>query len=283
VGAFNVHNLDDVRAVVEAAEELRSPVILMASQSVLAYAGVPYLAGLMRAAALSADVPVAVQLDHGQSFELAVECMLHGFSAIMFDGSHLPLADNTALTKKVVEVARIFGVSVEGELGVLGGKEDDLLIAEGASTLTDPAEAAQFVEETGIDVFAPSIGTAHGFYKQKPNIDFARLHAIRTAVKVPLALHGSSGLSAEVIKRVIQSGVAKVNIGTDLKNTYTASLRQFLTEHPDEHEPRKVFAHARKALHNAVKQYLQLLGSAGRRSAQQGERCGSGCCSKAIR
>lgn len=264
VGAFNVHNLDDARAVVEAAEELKSPVIMMASQSALNYAGVAYAGSLFRQAAQSVSVPVAVQLDHGQSFELAVQCMRHGFSGVMFDGSHLPLEENIALTKKVVEVARIFGVSVEGELGVLGGKEDDLVVDEEDSALTDPKEAVRFVEETGIDVFAPSIGTAHGFYKEAPRLDFARLQEIRAAVKVPIAMHGSSGLSEDVIKRAIEDGVTKINIGTDLKAVYTGSMREFLHEFPEEHEPRKVFAHARAALQDVVKEKIRLLGSNGK-------------------
>lgn len=264
VGAFNVHNLDDVRAVVEAADELRSPVILMASQSALSYAGVAYLGALMCEAASAVQVPVAVQLDHGQSFELAVDCMRHGFSGVMFDGSQLPFGDNVALTKKVVEVARVFDVSVEGELGVLGGKEDDLVVDDSRSTLTNSDEAVRFVEETEIDVLAPSVGTAHGFYKRTPNIDFERLQEICRVVGVPVALHGSSGLSTDVIKRAISCGVKKVNIGTDLKSLYTTSLRDFLVKHPEEHEPRKVFAYVRDELKSRVKYHLQLLGSIGR-------------------
>lgn len=264
VGAFNVHNLDDARAVVEAAENVQSPVILLVSQSAINYAGASYVAQICKVAAQEVSVPVAVQLDHGQSFELAVECMRQGLTGVMFDGSHLPLDENIAQTKKVVEVARIFGVSVEGELGVLGGKEDDLVVDEADAKYTDPTQALRFVEETGIDVFAPAIGTAHGFYTHEPKLDFERLALIRSKVVVPIALHGSSGLSSEAVQQALDLGVQKVNIGTDLKAMYVDSIREFLKNNPKEHEPRKVFIHARKAMIELVQTRLQLLGSAGK-------------------
>jgi len=261
VAAFNVHNLDDARAVVEAAEELNSPVILMVSQSALEYAGLSFAARICRTAAEEVRIPVAVQLDHGRSVELALACMHHGFTAVMFDGSHLPLEENIAQTRQVVKAAARFGVSVEGELGVIGGKEDELAVADQESNLTDPQEAQRFVEATGIDVFAPAVGTAHGFYTRPPRINLERVRALWAQVKVPLALHGSSGLSTVVLKQLIAEGIAKVNIGTDLKAAYTASLRGFLTELPEEHEPRKVFAFAREQMKNLVRERLGLLGS----------------------
>lgn len=262
IGAFNVHNLDDARAVVEAAEAVRSPVILLVSQSAINYAGVAYIASICRAAAEQVTVPVAVQLDHGQSFEIAIECIRHGFSSVMFDGSALPYEENIVQTKKVVEVASIFGVSVEGELGVLGGKEDDLEVDDEDAALTNPDQAADFVQRTGIDVFAPSIGTAHGFYTAEPKIDFVRLKQIREKVATPIALHGSSGLAEDVIKQAIAEGVTKINVGTDLKWAYTSAMREFLLANPKEHEPRKVFADAREAMFSFVKERIRLLGSA---------------------
>jgi fructose-bisphosphate aldolase class II len=264
VAAFNIHNLDDARAVVEGAQQVDSPVILLVSQSAINYAGVAYISRIARTAAEMVKVPVAVQLDHGQSFELAVDCMRHGFSGVMFDGSHLPFEENVALTKKVVEVAKIFGVSVEGELGVLGGKEDDLIVDQKDALLTDPQQAVKFVAETGIDVLAPAIGTAHGFYKQEPKLDFTRLKNIYSLVDVPIALHGSSGLSNEVLHQALASGASKVNIGTDLKAMYVNSIREFLEENPKEHEPRKVLGYARSTMFKLVQERLQLLGSAGK-------------------
>ena len=264
VAAFNVHNLDDSRAVVEAAECVNSPVILLVSQSAIQYAGISYVAQICKVAAQEVKVPVAVQLDHGQSFELAVACMRHGFSGVMFDGSNLPLEENITQTKKVVEVAKIFGVSVEGELGVLGGKEDNLVVDEADAKYTDPQQALRFVEETGIDVFAPAIGTAHGFYKQEPKLDFARLESIRSQVAIPIALHGSSGVAMEAVQRALDLGVRKVNVGTDLKALYVDSIRKFLQENPKEHEPRKVFGYARKAMIQLIQERLQELGSVGK-------------------
>lgn len=264
VGAFNVHNMDDVQAVVRAAEELRAPVILMGSQSGLKYSGVSYLAAICRTAAESASVPVALQLDHGQTFELVLQCIRYGFTSVMFDGSQLPYDENVAETRRVVEVARAFGVSVEGELGLLGGKEDDIIVDEDDARLTDPDEAVRFVEATGIDVFAPAVGTAHGFYQGEPEIDFARLTEISSRLSVPVALHGSSGLSDEVIGKAIECGAKKINVGTDLKWAYTHSLREFLVNNPTEHEPRKVFADARAKMTEMVKDKIRLFKSDGR-------------------
>lgn len=261
---FNVHNLDDVRAVVEGAEEVGSPVILLVSESAINYGGATYLGKICCTAAQVAKIPVAVQLDHGHSFELAVECMRYGFSGVMFDGSHLPLRENIIQTKKVVEVAKVFGVSVEGELGVLGGKEDDIDVADDKARLTDPDQAVDFVRQTGIDVFAPAVGTAHGFYASTPNLDFARLQKISSMVSVPVALHGSSGLSVNVLRKALASGVAKINVGTDLKLAYVNALKEFTTQNPTEHEPRKVFYYARQEMSKLVQERLKLMGSAGR-------------------
>ena len=245
IGAFNVHNLEDVQAVVWAASELESPVIIQVSESAYKYAGGGYISSIVKAAAQETKVPIALQLDHGKDFNLILEAMRHGFTSVMIDGSHLPFEENIALTARVVENARKFGISVEGELGRVGGKEDDIEVSQSKAFLTDPDQAVTFVEETGIDLLAPAIGTMHGLYRGEPKIDFDRLAEIRSKVNVPLVLHGGSDLSEAIIERVINLGVAKINVGTDLKYAMTDGIKEYLAEKPDEFEPRKVFAAAR--------------------------------------
>ena len=238
VGAFNVHNMEDVQAVVWAAEEMGTPVIVMASESALKYAGVPYIARLVQTAAEQVSVPIALQLDHGHSLEIVKACIQWGFTSVMIDGSRLPFAENVALTRSVVELAHAHGVSVEAELGRVGGKEDDLEVADRDAYLTDPGQAVEFVEQTGIDILAPAVGTAHGLYKGEPRLDFARLREIAARVDVPLVLHGGSVLPAETVRETIRCGIAKVNIGTDLKYA-TNGVEAFLQGHPEEFERAK--------------------------------------------
>lgn len=262
VGAFNVHNMEDVQAVVWAAEEMGTPVIVMASESALKYAGVPYIARLVQTAAEQVSVPIALQLDHGHSLEIVKACIQWGFTSVMIDGSRLPFAENVALTRSVVELAHAHGVSVEAELGRVGGKEDDLEVADRDAYLTDPGQAVEFVEQTGIDILAPAVGTAHGLYKGEPRLDFARLREIAARVDMPLVLHGGSDLPAETVRETIRCGIAKVNIGTDLKYAVTNGVRAFLQGHPEEFEPRKVFAAARDAAKQLVLEKLRILAGA---------------------
>ncbi|NLV91952.1 MAG: class II fructose-bisphosphate aldolase [Firmicutes bacterium] len=264
IGAFNVHNLEDVQAVVWAAEALKAPVILQASQSALTHADPAYISGIVHAAAKLTDLPIALQLDHGRSYALALDCMRKGFTSVMIDGSALPYEENVALTRRVVEAARHYGVSVEGELGIVGGKEDDISVREDQAVLTDPEQARDFIERTGIDIFAPAIGTAHGLYKGTPRIDFDRLQAIRSQVDVPLVLHGGSDLPESVIKRVIALGVTKINVGTDLKYAITDGIKEFIKANPEEFEPRKVFGAARAKGQQLVTEKIKLFGSEGK-------------------
>lgn len=264
VGAFNVHNMEDVQAVVWAAEELRAPVILLASESALRYAGARYIASIVKAAASEATIPMALQLDHGRDFDLIRECIEAGFTSIMYDGSHLPYAENVANTRRVVEMAKEYGLSVEGELGQIGGKEDHLEVASEDAALADPEQAAEFVELTGIDALAPAVGTVHGLYKGEPRVDLPRLARIRELVSVPLVLHGGSDLPREVIEEAIAIGVAKINVGTDLKIALTDGVRDFLQQHPEEYEPRKVFAAGRARGKLLAMEKMKLFGAAGR-------------------
>ena len=175
VGAFNCNNMEIVQAIISAAEAERSPVIIQASQGAIKYAGLGYVTALVREAAMFSTVPVALHLDHGTDFKQVVNCLRSGFTSVMFDGSQLPLEENIRITRKVVDVAHAVGVSVEGELGRLRGTEDEINVSEREAFFTDPEEAVTFVQETGIDALAPSIGTAHGRYRGKPELDFQRL------------------------------------------------------------------------------------------------------------
>ena len=264
VGAFNINNMEIVQAIIEAAEETNSPVILQASQGGIKYAGIEYITALGKVAAEKAKVPVALHLDHGTDFEQVMLCIRYGFTSVMIDGSKHPLRENIELTKKVVDVAHAVGVSVEAELGKIGGTEDDITVDELEATFTDPDEAKIFVEETGVDSLAIAVGTAHGVYKGEPKLDFDRIRKIKELVGIPLVLHGSSGVPADSIKKAIEAGINKINIDTDLRIAFTKAMKDFLRENPDNIDPRKILTPARKAMKEVIKEKMILFGSSGR-------------------
>ncbi|MCD5405377.1 MAG: class II fructose-1,6-bisphosphate aldolase [Desulfotomaculum sp.] len=264
VGAFNCNNMEIVQAIITAAEAERAPVIIQASQGAIKYAGLEWVAGMAKLAAERAKVPAAIHLDHGTSFEQCVKCIRAGFSSVMIDGSKLPFEENVALTNKVVEVARAVGVSVEAELGKIGGTEDDISVDEREAMLTDPDEAKEFVERTKVDSLAVAIGTAHGQYKGKPELDFDRLEKIKKLVKIPIVLHGSSGVPDEDIRRAISLGVSKVNIDTNIREAFTNTMRKILNEKPKEIDPRKVLGPAREAAVEVIREKIRLFGTSGK-------------------
>lgn len=264
VGAFNTNNLEIVQGIIEAAQEMEAPVILQASQGAIKYAGLDYIVAMVRAAAQQVSVPIALHLDHGTSFEQAARCIRAGFSSVMFDGSKHPFAENLAMTKEVARMARPVGVSVEGELGKIGGAEDDIQVDEAAALMTVPEEAREFSQESGVDALAVAIGTAHGPYKGEPRLDFNRLKAIRSMVDVPLVLHGASGVPEAAIVKCIDLGICKINIDTDLRQAFTAAVKQVLAENPAEYDPRKLLGPARQALKEVVKSKITLFGTAGK-------------------
>jgi fructose-bisphosphate aldolase class II len=264
VGAFNCNNLEIVQAIIRAAEAEAAPVVVQASQGAIKYAELNYIAVLALEAARSARVPVAVHLDHGTSLAQVVRCVRAGFSSVMIDGSHLPLVENVELTRRVVELARPVDVSVEAELGRIGGTEDDITVDDRDAFFTDPDEAVHFVESTGVDALAVAIGTAHGQYHGTPRLDFERLERIRGLVRTPLVLHGSSGVPAEAIREAIARGVCKVNIDTDIRQTFTGKIREVLAGDPDEIDPRKVLGPARETAVEVIRERIRLFGGAGR-------------------
>lgn len=238
VGAFNVENMEMVKAVIAAAEELHAPVMLQTTPSTIKYGTLETYYAIVAAEAKKAVVPVCLHLDHGSSFELAVQALKAGYTSVMIDGSHEDLEGNIAVSKKVADVAKACGIPVEAELGKVGGKEDDLE-AE-ADTNTDPMEAKEFVERTGVTSLAVAIGTAHGFYKGTPVLDKERVSEIRKVVSIPLVLHGASGLSDDEVRDCVRRGICKVNFATELRAAYTAAGKKLIEEKPDTFDPKKL-------------------------------------------
>lgn len=257
VGAFNIVNLETLQAVVTAAEAEKSPVIVQVWHGDLSHAGVPYLSALARVAAESVGVPVALQLDHGQSYEQAITCIDAGFSSVMIDLASSDFQENVHSTKKVVQAAHARNVSVEAELGQIFDGQSS--IAQRNSGLTDPELAAAFVRETGVDALAISIGTAHGLYAAKPEVDFARLETIINTIQAPVVIHGGSNTPNDDIRRMVQLGVAKVNIGTDLMIAFLQGLRDTLASEDPRLAVRDVLGQARDYTYKVTRQKIQLL------------------------
>ncbi|MGE4271784.1 MAG: class II fructose-1,6-bisphosphate aldolase [Desulfitobacterium sp.] len=264
VGAFNCNNMEIVQAIVGAAEAEKSPVIVQASQGAIKYAGIEYIAAMTSLAAEKASVPVALHLDHGTSFAQVMSCVRNQFTSVMIDGSKLSLEENIALTNKVIEAVRPLGVSVEAELGKIGGTEDDITVSEKEALFTDPNEAERFVKETAVDALAIAIGTAHGQYKGVPQLDFDRLAEIRKRVNAPIVLHGSSGVPDDAIQRAISLGVCKVNIDTNIREAFVAAARKVMTDNPREIDPRKMLGPAREATIEIIREKIRLFGSSGK-------------------
>lgn len=258
VGAFNVENMEMVKAVIAAAEELHAPVMLQTTPSTVKYGSLETYFAIVAAEAEKASVPVCLHLDHGSSFELAVQAIKAGYTSVMIDGSHEDFENNVAVSKKVVDVAKACGIPVEAELGKVGGKEDDL--EADADTNTDPMEAKEFVERTGVSSLAIAIGTAHGFYAGTPVLDKERVSEIKKVVSVPLVLHGASGLSDEDVKECVRRGMCKVNFATELRVAYTEAGKKLLEEKPDTFDPKKLGIAGMEAVKELVKERMKVCG-----------------------
>lgn len=258
VAALNFYNAETLIAHVKAANECKASIILQTTESTINYLGLKMVVSMARAAAESVERPVALHLDHGDSYELAARCVEAGYSSVMIDGSKLTFKENSKLTRKVVELARSAGVSVEGELGHVAHNDD---LAQGdAKFLTRPEDAAQFVEETGVDALAVAIGTAHGFYKGEVRLDFDRLRRIRETVgETALVLHGGSGVPGELLRRAVTCGITKINFGTELKNAFTLAVKESLVS-TDEIDLRKTFLPAIKAVQQISTAKIRLCG-----------------------
>ena len=289
IGAFNVNNMEIVQGIVDAAKEEQSPLILQVSAGARKYAKHIYLVKLVEAALEDTGLPIALHLDHGDDFEICKSCIDGGFTSVMIDGSKHDFETNVALTKKVVEYAHAHGVVVEGELGRLAGVEDDVNVSEKDALFTDPDQAAEFVERTGVDSLAIAIGTSHGAYKFKgePYLDFERLEKVGKLLPgFPIVLHGAStvlpefvekcnkyggnipgaqGVPEEMLRKAASMSVCKINIDTDLRLAMTASIREFFVENPSEFDPRKYLGPARDAIKGMVQHKIKdVLGSSGK-------------------
>jgi len=287
IGQFNVNNLELAQAALQAAAELNSPIIMAASTNAIKYAGLETLTAIIRIAAESTSVPVILHLDHGTDLDDIKSCITAGFTSVMIDASHHPLDENIRLTREAADYAHAHNVTVEAELGRLGGIEDDVSVSEKDALLTDPDEAERFVEESKCDALAVAVGTSHGAYKFKGDakIDFERIRTIKGRLGIPLVLHGASGVPQELTAKITQyggsipgakgvpddayrtavkCGINKINIDTDLRLAFTAALRQVLSEHPEAFDPRKLLGPARDAVKDIIKQKMKLFGSADR-------------------
>ncbi|MDR1254128.1 MAG: class II fructose-1,6-bisphosphate aldolase [Oscillospiraceae bacterium] len=286
IGAFNVNNMEIIQGITEASKELNSPVILQVSAGAIKYANPTYLIKLVEAATIEcANIPIALHLDHGDSFELCKSCIDKGFTSVMIDASYLDYEDNVALTKKVAEYAHSKNVTVEAELGRLSGIEDDVNISEEDASYTDPAQVEDFVTQTKVDSLAIAIGTSHGAYKfkrgQKPKLRFDILKEVEKKLpEFPIVLHGASsvipefveiinqhggtipdavGIPEEMLKEAAKMAVCKINFDSDLRLAMTATLRKYLAEHPSHFDPRQYLAPAREAIKNMVSHKIKMV------------------------
>ncbi|PFG15216.1 MULTISPECIES: class II fructose-1,6-bisphosphate aldolase [Bacillales] len=264
VGQFNLNNLEFTQAILQAAQEEQSPVILGVSEGAARYMGgfktiVTIVEALMEE--YKVTVPVAIHLDHGSSFEKCMQAINAGFTSVMIDGSHYPLDENIALTSKVVEAAHAVGVSVEAELGRIGGQEDDLVVEDADAAYAIPEECERLINETGVDCFAPALGSVHGPYKGEPNLGFDRMETISKMTGVPLVLHGGTGIPTADVKKAIKFGHAKINVNTESQISSAKAVRSVLEEKPDLYDPRKYMGPARDAIKETVIGKMREFGS----------------------
>lgn len=264
VPAFNIHNLETVRVVVETAAEMRSPIILAGTPGTISYAGARYLVAIAQAASEIHDIPIALHLDHHESFGDIKSLIDMGVKSVMIDGSHHDFEENIRIVREVVQYAHSRDVTVEAELGRLGGQEDDLIVDAKDALYTNPAQAAEFIDRTGIDSLAVAIGTAHGMYKVEPKLDFERLAEIRNATTAPLVLHGASGIASADVRRTIELGVTKVNVATELKIAFSDKVKEYFLANPEANDPRKYMEPGKDAMAALIREKIDMCGSSNR-------------------
>lgn len=261
VGAFNAENMEMVQAIVEAAVEMRAPVIIQTTPSTVAYASLAMFRAMVFAAANEADVPIALHLDHGDSLELCREAVGAKYTSVMYDGSKLSFEENINITKNVADFCRASAIQIEAELGTVGGKEDSHEVKSEDALYTNPMQAKEFAERTGVDSLAIAIGTAHGFYKGEPKLDFERLEEIHKVVSVPLVLHGASGVPNEAVKKSIGFGICKVNFATELRVAFTKGVNAILLNDNKVYDPKKYNKQGKEEVKKLVVNKIKLCGS----------------------
>ncbi len=271
VGAFNITNLIQMEAVVDAAIEKKAPLIIQTSVKPSKFLSRDVLVSIFRILAESAPIPICLHLDHSTDMEYCKLCADAGYTNIMIDASKQPFEENIRQTKMTVDYCHAKGgISVEGELGTVSGVEDQIKVAEDEAALANPEQAVEFVERTGVDIFAPAIGTAHGVYKTKnPKVDFERLGKINQllngdGVKTPLVVHGGTGLPEDYIKRLIEMGGAKFNVSTELKRTLIDTTYAYISDNREQYDPGKIDSAVREAIHQVVGRWIDTLGSTGK-------------------
>lgn len=264
VPAFNVHNLENIRACVEAAQELKSPLILACTASTFKFSGIENIVAICKAMSETAKIPIALHMDHHSNIEEIKKGLELGIKSIMIDASHHPFEENIEITKQVVEMCKKYGASVEAELGAIPGVEDDLSIDKIDTQWTDPFSVKTFCDETQVDMIAVAIGTAHGIYHTTPVLNIQRLKEIKEICSTPFVLHGGSGLTVEQVRNCIANGVAKVNIGTELKPPFANTLINFFKKNPNENDPRKFLTPVVEEIKKVVKEKILMCMSDGK-------------------
>ncbi len=271
VGAFNITNLVQMEAVVEAAIDKKAPLIIQTSVKPSQFLGRDVLVAIYRTLAESAPIPICLHLDHSTNVEYCKQCADAGYTNIMIDASKQPFEENIRQTKEIVDYCHaIGGISVEGELGTVSGVEDQIKVAEDEAALANPNQAVEFVERTGVDIFAPAIGTAHGVYKTKnPKVDFERMGKINQllngdGVKTPLVVHGGTGLPDDYITKLVEVGGAKFNVSTELKRTLINTTYNYISDNREQYDPGKIDVAIKDAIREVVGRWIDILGSAGK-------------------
>jgi tagatose 1,6-diphosphate aldolase GatY/KbaY len=262
VGAFNAENMEMVQAIIEAAETLQAPVIIQTTPGTLTYGSLALYYANTAALAREASVQAAIHLDHGDSFSLAARALRAGYTSLMIDGSKYPLEENIGLTQSVVKICAPNRIPVEGELGRVGGKEDDT--ESSGSGYTDPEEAAEFVEKTGVSSLAVGVGTAHGIYAKTPILNKDLISLLKNTIPIPLVLHGASGLADAEVRDCIGRGICKVNFATELRIAYTEAVKTYLAQNPSAMDPKKYGAPARDAVRIRVMEKIRVCGCEGK-------------------
>lgn len=264
VGAFSAHNAETIQAIIWAAEAEQAPVMIQVGQRVIHYIGLEPMKVMIDTFARNSTVPLCIHLDHCRQYGQSMEAIQLGFQSVMFDGSALSFEENAKITRKVVEAARVLNIGSEGEIGKIGGTEDDITVADEDAMITAVDEAVRFVEATDVDYLAVSIGTAHGIYKNPPKLAFERLKAIRDAVERPIVLHGGSDVPDEQIKKAVSLGIAKINVDTELRQSFTRGMLQVLEADKEEYHLAVTLGRGREVMQQKVQEKIRLFGSAGK-------------------
>lgn len=264
VGAFNMVDFLSLEAIMEAAERQKAPAIIQTSSGTIKAFGLKKLVEMARTAAEGKSVPLALHLDHGTKPEMLKEAILSGYNSVMIDASEHAFEKNVEITRDIVAFAHTHGVSVEGEVGVVAGVEDDIVVNHDAAIYTTPEEALSFQKQAGVDFLAPAIGTAHGVYKVEPKLNIQTLQDIHAKTACPLVVHGGTGLSDDVIRMLVSAGAAKFNVSTQIKNTYIDATFGYIESKRMEYNILKVLAHVKEELTRMIARYMDVLGCAGK-------------------